>query len=40
VTGTALAYAQTPTAVSCGSAANIVAPGGSATLTFAVRIDQ
>ncbi|QGW81604.1 beta strand repeat-containing protein [Variovorax paradoxus] len=40
VTGTALAYAQTPTAVSCGSAANTVAPGGTATLTFAVRIDQ
>ncbi|MEJ1167926.1 beta strand repeat-containing protein [Variovorax sp. CCNWLW235] len=40
VTGTALVYAQTPTAVSCGSAANTVAPGGSATLTFAVRINQ
>jgi len=40
VTGTALAYAQTPTAVSCGSAANTVAPGGTATLTFAVRINQ
>jgi uncharacterized repeat protein (TIGR01451 family) len=40
VTGTALAYAQTATAVSCGSAANTVAPAGTATLTFAVRINQ
>jgi len=40
VSGTALAYAQTATAVSCGSAANTVAPSGTATLTFAVRINQ
>jgi len=40
VTGTALAYAQTATAVSCGSAANTVTPSGTATLTFAVRINN
>jgi len=42
VTGTALAYAQgTPAGtVSCGSASNTVAPSGSATLTFAVKINQ
>jgi len=40
VTGTALAYAQTATAVSCGSAANSVAPSGTATLTFAVKINE
>jgi len=40
VTGTALVYAQTATAVSCGSAANTVAPSGTATLTFAVKINE
>jgi uncharacterized repeat protein (TIGR01451 family) len=40
VSGTALVYAQTATAVSCGSAANSVAPSGTATLTFAVKINQ
>ncbi|MDQ0014076.1 putative repeat protein (TIGR01451 family) [Variovorax boronicumulans] len=40
VSGTALAYAQTSTAVSCGSASNSVAPSGTATLTFAVKINQ
>jgi uncharacterized repeat protein (TIGR01451 family) len=40
VTGTALAYAQSATAVSCGSTGNTVSPSGSATLTFAVRINN
>ncbi|RQO59204.1 hypothetical protein DBV14_07750 [Variovorax sp. KBW07] len=40
VSGTALAFAQSPTAVSCGSTANTVAPSGTATLTFAVKINQ
>jgi uncharacterized repeat protein (TIGR01451 family) len=40
VSGTALVYAQTATAVSCGSAANTVTPSGTATLTFAVRINN
>jgi uncharacterized repeat protein (TIGR01451 family) len=40
VSGTALVYAQTATAVSCGSAANTVAPSGTATLTFAVKINE
>jgi uncharacterized repeat protein (TIGR01451 family) len=40
VTGTALVYAQTATAVSCGSATNTVAPSGTATLTFAVKINE
>ncbi|MDH6169250.1 putative repeat protein (TIGR01451 family) [Variovorax boronicumulans] len=40
VSGTALVYAQTATAVSCGSASNSVAPSGTATLTFAVKINQ
>lgn len=40
VTGTAVAYAATATAVSCGSTSNSVAPSGTATLTFAVRINQ
>jgi uncharacterized repeat protein (TIGR01451 family) len=40
VTGTAPAYASTGTAVSCGSASNTVAPSGTATLTFAVRIND
>ena len=39
VTGTAPAYASATSTVSCGSAANIVAPGGTATLSYAVRID-
>ncbi len=34
-----LAFASTATAVSCGSSANTVAPGGTATLTFAVQIN-
>ena len=38
VGGTALVFAQTATAVSCGSTANTVAPGGTATLSFAVLI--
>ncbi|MES2249068.1 MAG: hypothetical protein V4645_17440 [Pseudomonadota bacterium] len=33
------AFASTATAVSCGSAANTVAPGGKVTLTFAVQIN-
>ncbi|MNX08290.1 hypothetical protein D3C86_379860 [compost metagenome] len=37
--GTAPAFASTATAVSCGSAANTVAPGGKVTLTFAVQIN-
>ncbi|PIF73227.1 putative repeat protein (TIGR01451 family) [Variovorax sp. 54] len=37
--GTPLAYASTATAVSCGSTANTLAPGGKATLTFAVQIN-
>lgn len=40
ITGTAPVYAQTATAVSCGSTGNTVAPSGSATLTFAVRINN
>jgi uncharacterized repeat protein (TIGR01451 family) len=40
VTGTAVAYAQTPSAVSCGSTSNTVAPGGTVTLRFGVRIDD
>jgi len=40
VTGTAPAYASATRTVSCGSAANAVDPGGSATLHYAVRIDQ
>ncbi|KQX94762.1 hypothetical protein ASD34_23735 [Variovorax sp. Root473] len=39
VGGTALAFASSATAVSCGSTANTVAPGGAATLTFAVQIN-
>ncbi|QOF75942.1 DUF11 domain-containing protein [Variovorax sp. 38R] len=39
VSGTALAFVPGATAVSCGSAANTVAPGGTATLTFAVQIN-
>ncbi|WP_260685019.1 hypothetical protein [Variovorax sp. KBS0712] len=37
--GTAPAFASTATAVSCGSTANTVAPGGKVTLTFAVQIN-
>ncbi|QOF77551.1 beta strand repeat-containing protein [Variovorax sp. 38R] len=42
LTGTAVAYAGTApaTTVSCGSAANTLAPGGTATLIFAVKINQ
>ncbi|MGJ7487760.1 beta strand repeat-containing protein [Variovorax sp. LT2P21] len=40
ITGTAPVYAQSATAVSCGSAINTVSPSGSATLTFAVRINN
>lgn len=42
MTGTAVAYAGTPpaTTVSCGSAVNSMAPGGSATLIFAVKVNQ
>ncbi|QFZ85444.1 DUF11 domain-containing protein [Variovorax paradoxus] len=39
VSGTALAFVPGATAVSCGSAANTVAPGGKVTLTFAVQIN-
>lgn len=37
--GTTPVFASTATAVSCGSAANTVAPGGKVTLTFAVQIN-
>ncbi|MCU4121416.1 beta strand repeat-containing protein [Variovorax sp. N23] len=40
ITGTAPVYAQSATAVSCGSTGNTVSPSGSATLTFAVRINN
>ena len=40
ITGTALVYASSATAISCGSSGNIVAPGGTATLTFAVKINS
>ncbi|MDB5743497.1 MAG: conserved repeat domain protein [Polaromonas sp.] len=37
---TAANYASTAVAVSCGSAANSVIPGGSATMTFSVKINN
>jgi uncharacterized repeat protein (TIGR01451 family) len=40
VTGTAVAFASNPSAVSCGSASNTVAPGGTVTLRFGVQIDN
>lgn len=40
ITGTAPVYAVTGSAVSCGSAANTVAPGGQAVLTFRVKVDN
>lgn len=40
ITGTAVAYASTGSAVSCGSVANTVAPGGQAVLTFRVKVDN
>ncbi|MDB5869039.1 MAG: conserved repeat domain protein [Polaromonas sp.] len=40
ISGTAVTYASTAIAVSCGSAANSVIPGGSATLTFSVKINN
>ena len=39
VTGTAPVYASTGSTVSCGSAANSVAPGATLQLSFAVRIN-
>lgn len=42
LTGTAVAYATTGapvSATSCGSAANTLAPGGSVTLTFSVKVN-
>ncbi|GER12060.1 beta strand repeat-containing protein [Variovorax boronicumulans] len=40
VSGTALAYSSTATTVACGSASNTVAPGGSATLLFSVKVNN
>ncbi|MDB5929175.1 MAG: conserved repeat domain protein, partial [Polaromonas sp.] len=40
ISGTAVAYAQTAVAVSCGSPANSVIPGGLATMTFSVKINN
>ncbi|MDT4856011.1 hypothetical protein FQZ97_903860 [compost metagenome] len=40
VTGTALAYSSTATTVACGSASNTVAPGGTATLLFSVKVNN
>ncbi|CAM3426828.1 hypothetical protein [Polaromonas hydrogenivorans] len=37
---TAANYASTTVAVSCGSAVNAVIPGGSATMTFSVKINN
>jgi uncharacterized repeat protein (TIGR01451 family) len=39
MTGTPV-FANTVTTVSCGSAANTVAPGGTLTLTYAVKVNQ
>lgn len=40
VSNTAPVYSATPTAVACGSASNTVAPGGTATLTFSVKVND
>ena len=40
ITGSAVAYAVNGLNLSCGSIANTVAPNGSATLTFAVKVNQ
>ena len=40
VTGTPVAYLPTATSVKCGSTSNTVAPSGTVTLTFAVKINQ
>jgi uncharacterized repeat protein (TIGR01451 family) len=40
LTGTAVTYAASGTSVSCGSAANTLAPGGTVSLNFVVRIDN
>lgn len=37
---TASNYVQNPSDVSCGSASNVVQPGGTATLTFSVKIQN
>lgn len=40
ITGAPVLFANTATTVSCGSAANSVAPGGTVTLTYAVKVNQ